>query len=69
MDGIVASGGHAGDLVAFDISHGLRVCRMHRALLKAARSLMAVEAFTVVIRMIELQGLLRSGDILSINVV
>lgn len=69
MDGIVAPSRHAGKLVAFDISHCLWLRGMHHALFKAARSLMAVEAFAIVEWVIKLQGLLWPGDILYINVV
>jgi len=69
MDGIVAPRGQAGELIALDIGHGLRLGRMQRALLKAARALVAVETFAVVVRMVKLHGLLRPGDILGINVV
>jgi hypothetical protein len=54
MGGIVAPGGQAGKLVAFDIGHCLGLCGMHNALFKAARSLMAMEAFAIVIRAIKL---------------
>src|ERR1700739_4987215 len=42
---------------------------MHKALFKASRPLMAVEAFAIVIRAIKLQGLLGSRYILGVNVV
>src|ERR1051326_1193707 len=69
MDGIVASGGQAGKLVALDIGHSLRIDRVQGALLKAARALMAMEAFAVIVRVVKLHGLLRPGDVLGINVV
>ena len=59
----------AGKLVAFDIGHCLRVGGMDNALFKAARSLMAMEAFAIVVWVIKFHGQLRPGDILRINVV
>lgn len=69
VNGVVAPGGQAGKLVAFDIGHCLWLGCMHNALFKAARSLMAVEAFAIVEWVIKFQGLLWPGDILYINVV
>ena len=69
VDGVMASGRHAGELVALDVGHGLRIGRVQGALLKAARALMAVQALTVVVRMVELDGLLRFGDILRVDMV
>ena len=39
---VMAPGRQAGELVAFDVGHGLRIGRVQGALLKAARAFMAV---------------------------
>jgi hypothetical protein len=69
VDIFMASRRDAGQLVALDIDHGLRISVMHSALLKASCPQMAVQALPVVVWVIKLDGLLRSGKVLRINMV
>ena len=69
MNVFVAPRGCAGKLVALDVGHGLGIDRMQGTLLKAARSLMAVQTFAVIVWFVETNGVVRLAEILYVDVV
>ncbi len=70
MNCVVAVGGHAGQLVGRDLAHGLRRFSVLGFLFEGAHSGVAVQAFAIVVRGVELDvgGLRNGADVLDVNV-
>ena len=64
VDHVMASGGDTRHLVALDVVHERGMCC---PLLKIARAGMAMQAFAVVKRVIEADGLLRFAEVLHVD--
>jgi len=65
VDRLVTARREARHLVVADLLHDLRIGVVSGPLLEAACSFMTMQAFAVVVRMIEMQGLFGAGHILG----
>src|SRR5262249_60706576 len=64
----MATGRNAGKLVALDVCHGLSVGSVDCALLEAARAQMAMQALTIVKRLVQPDGICRTPDVVLVRV-
>src|SRR5262249_56661843 len=64
----MATGRNAGKLVALDVRHGLSVGSVDCALLEAARAQMAMQALTIIKRLVQPDGIRRTPDVVLVGV-